>query len=191
MPFKLTSLLTLLAAVSTTLAAPVLETRNPGSAYCSPYNLNSSSKAEIAVDSSGKYDWILQYDSLNRVQNVQVGGSNGTSSSIFGFSSTTDGANESYRFSRGYIDNVEYCISARSASEIRDAPCDSALAEWTLTCASCGYDGHGDSCIIQSTAFGTCAILEENGVGLGECPPFTVNSGAYYKGNDIWAIVPK
>jgi hypothetical protein len=66
---------TLLLAVSSLLLASstlasTLETRNPGSAYCSPYNLGSGKNISISTDSSGKYSWVFKKSNQDEVNVV-------------------------------------------------------------------------------------------------------------------------
>lgn len=119
-----------------------------------------------------------------------------------------------------HFNNTRYCISDFSGgAEIRDAPCTSDLTDvgfhcdvsmdaitdpifspqWKLTCRSCGYDGHADTCHIESRVHGTCANIVEplkvdpqyGLIDLAKCQELGVGPGSTEPGNQVWNIVPK
>ncbi|GAA6019366.1 hypothetical protein JCM11491_000913 [Sporobolomyces phaffii] len=186
--FTISSLL-----LATHAVAVPLEPRNPGSAYCAPYNLGSSKNVSVSTDSSGKYSWDFAKSDQDFVNVRRVKHLNSTNTFALSASSTS---REQYHFKTNVVNGTQYCLAANGPASLINAPCDSVFSTFTLSCRSCGNTGYGETCSIENTAFGTCAEIQspysKEGVSLGPCNtlPGGTPSGSNQVGNQVWFINP-
>ncbi|GAA5888812.1 hypothetical protein JCM16303_003020 [Sporobolomyces ruberrimus] len=192
-----------LAFATSALSAP-LEARNPGSAYCAPFNLAKNERVSISADTAGKESWNRRTPNTPAPVSLTsffVGESDkANSTNTFLISENLVDEKQYFKFETRHFNNTRYCISDFSrGAEIRDAPCTSDLTDWKLTCRSCGYDGHADTCHIESRVHGTCANIVEplkvdpqyGLIDLAKCQELGVGPGSTEPGNQVWNIVPK